>query len=115
MIAFMPQIYPDELFYSWICRYYIHSGSFSHKSVRNDFYCKKSDNISKEFIGNLNQHAKEVLSAMYPMEELILKHTMFPQYARFLSSDRKKEALYHLQCDYKDIHTLFPVLTRQRC
>ena len=51
MIGFMPQIYPDELFYSWICRYYIHSGSFSHKSVRNDFYCKKSDNISKEFIG----------------------------------------------------------------
>lgn len=112
MIAFMPQIYPDELFYSWICRYYIHSGSFSHKSVRNDFYCKKSDNISKEFIGNLNQHAKEVLSAMYPMEELILKHTMFPQYARFLSSDRKKEALYHLQYDYKDMHSLFPVLTR---
>lgn len=112
MISFMPQIYPDELFYSWVCRYYIHSGSFTHKSVRNDFFCKKSDNISKEFIGNLNSQAKEILSTMYSMEELILNHTMFPQYARFLSAERKKEALYHLQYDYRDIHSLFPVLLR---
>ena len=31
MIAYFPAIYPDELVYSWFCRYYVHSGCLSHK------------------------------------------------------------------------------------
>ena len=112
MIVYLPEIYPDELVYSWFCRYYIHSGCFSHKMALQDLYCKRSDNPSKEFIGNLNQQARETIVQMYPLDMLILNHTMFPLYARFTPLTQRKKALYRMGYDSCDIHHLFPVLPR---
>ena len=58
MIAYLPTIYPDELVYSWFCRYYVHSGCFTHKMALQELYCSRSDNPSKEFIGNLKPEAR---------------------------------------------------------
>ena len=112
MIVHMPTIYPDELVYSWFCRYYVHSGCFSHKMALQELYCKKSDYLSKEFIGNLNNGAMEQIDKIYSMERLVLDHTMYPQYARFIPLAEKKEALYRLGYDSCDVHYLFPVLPR---
>lgn len=112
MIAYMPTIYPDELVYSWFCRYYVHSGCFSHKTALQELYCKKSDYLSKEFIGNLNNEAREQINKIYSLDRLVLDHTMYPQYARFIPLAEKKEALYRLGHDSCDVHYLFPVLPR---
>ena len=112
MIAYMPTIYPDELVYSWFCRYYVHSGCFSHKMALRELYCKKSDYLSKEFIGNLNNEALEQIGEIYSLDKLVLDHTMYPQYARFVPLTEKKEALYRLGHDSCDVHYLFPVLPR---
>ena len=112
MIVYFPTIYPDELVYSWFCRYYVHSGCFSHKTAMQELYCKRSDNPSKEFIGHLNPQAKVLISKMYSLEELVLNHTMYPQYARFIPLAQKKSALYHLEHDPCDVHRLFSVLPR---
>ena len=112
MIAYMPIIYPDELVYSWFCRYYIHSGCFSHKEALQELYCKKSDYLNKEFIGNLNHGAMEKINEIYPMNELVLNHTMYPQYARFIPLEQKKDALYRLVHEPCDVHHLFCVLPR---
>ena len=112
MIAYMPTIYPDELVYSWFCRYYVHSGCFSHKTALQELYCKKSDYVSKEFIGNLNNEAMEQIGEIYSLNKLVLDYTMYPQYARFVSLAKKKDALYRLGHDSCDVHYLFPVLPR---
>ena len=112
MIVYLPSIYPDELVYSWFCRYYVHSGCFSHKEALQELYCKKSDYLNKEFIGNLNHRAMEKINEIYPMDELVLNHTMYPQYARFIPLEQKKEALYHLGYEPCDVHHLFCVLPR---
>lgn len=112
MIVYMPTIYPDELVYSWFGRYYVHSGCFSHKMALQELYCKKSDYLSKEFIGNLNNEAREEISKIYSLDKLVLDHTMYPQYARFIPLTEKKEALHHLGHDSCDVHYLFPVLPR---
>lgn len=112
MIVYMPTIYPDELVYSWFCRYYVHSGCFSHKMALQELYCKKSDYLSKEFIGNLNKAAMEQIDKIYSLDKLVLDHTMYPQYARFIPLTEKKEALHHLGHDSCDVHYLFPVLPR---
>ena len=112
MIAYMPTIYPDELVYSWFCRYYVHSGCFSHKMALQELYCKKSDYLNKEFIGNLNHGAIEQIEKIYPMDELVLNHTMYPQYARFIPLEQKKDALYRLGYEPCDVHHLFCVLPR---
>ncbi len=112
MIAYMPTIYPDELVYSWFCRYYVHSGCFSHKTALQELYCKKSDYLSKEFIGKLNNEAIEQIDEIYSLDKLVLDHTMYPQYGRFIPLAEKKEALYRLGHNSCDVHYLFPVLPR---
>lgn len=112
MIAYLPTIYPDELVYSWFCRYYVHSGCFTHKMVLQELYCNRSDNPSKEFIGNLKPEARAEIAKMYPLDMLTLNHTLFPQYARFIPLEQRKNALYHIGYDSCDIHHLFCVLPR---
>lgn len=112
MITYLPTIYPDELVYSWFCRYYVHSGYFSHKMALQQLYCKKSDNLNKEFVGNLNTEAMQQIVKIYSFESLILDHTMYSQYARFIPPDQKKSTLYRLAHDSCDIHHLFYVLPR---
>lgn len=112
MIAYLPEIYPDELVYSWFCRYAVHSGYITNKQVLRDLYCKKSDTPMKEFIGNLNPEARPCIDKMYPIEELVLNHTMYPQYARFIPLEQKKKALYKLCYENCDVHHLFSVLPR---
>lgn len=112
MIAYFPAIYPDELVYSWFCRYYVHSGCLSHKMALQELYCKRSDNPSKEFIGNLKPDVRELIGKMYPLDELVLNHTMYPQYARFVPLEQKKTALFRLCHDSCDVHHLFAVLPR---
>ncbi len=91
MIGFFPEIYPDELVYSWFARYYAASGYSAYIDAIRDLY----ENMVKpdiEFINRLNAQAREVITAMVPMDELILKHTMFPYYARFLPAERRRRA-----------------------
>ncbi len=112
MIAYLPDIYPDELAYSWFCRYYVHSGSLNHKQALNDLFCKRSDSLNKEFIGNLNPEARERIEKVMTLRELILNHTMFPQYARF--SPNKKETIEKLINNGTiDVHNLLTVLPRE--
>ena len=112
MISFLPEIYPDELIYSWFCRYYIHAGCFTHKMALDDILYNRHNNPSKEFAGHLSIEAEKKIQSLYSLEKLILDHTMLPQYARFLPSERKKNALHHLAHEFCDIHQLFPVLPR---
>ena len=112
MIAYLPTIYPDELVYSWFCRYYVHEGCITHKMALQELYCNRSDNPSKEFIGNLKMKARNEIAKTYSMDMLILNHTMFPQYARFIGLEKKKSALNHLRYDSCDVHHLFCVLPR---
>lgn len=112
MITYLPPVYPDELAYSWFCRYYIHSGSLTHKMALNDLFCKRSDSLNKEFIGNLNPEALERIEKVMPMQDFIVNHTMFPQYARF--SPNKKEAIEKLiNNGAVDVHNVFTVLPRE--
>lgn len=112
MIVHLPEIYPDELVYSWFCRYYIHSGYLTHKKAMMDLFCKKSDNISKEFIGNLNCDAKNAIKKMSPPDALIMDHTMFPLYARFLPPDMKRRAIQSIWDCACNVHHLFYVPPR---
>ena len=38
MIAFLPELYSDELVYSWLSRYYVKSGCLSFAYVVEDLY-----------------------------------------------------------------------------
>ena len=112
MIAYLPDIYPDELAYSWFCRYYVHSGSFTHKMALNDLFSKRSDSLNKEFVGNLNSEARERIEKVMTLRKLMLNHTMFPQYTRF-SMGKEKILNTLINNGAVDVHNLFTVLPRE--
>ena len=114
MISYLPELYPDELVYSWFCRLYIHGGYLTHKAALTDLFEKRSCNPSKEFIGYLNAEAKKTISNVIPINKLVTDHTMFPQYARFLPSDEKLAALRLLGEGSTDPHRLFTILVRNQ-
>lgn len=97
MIGFLPEIYPDELVYSWFCRIFIHSGYPTSKAFLGELLFNRHCNPSKEFIGHLNPEMEQEIIKIYPMKELVLEHTMFPQYARFIGPENKKMPCTGLQ------------------
>lgn len=112
MIGFLPSIYPDELVYSWFCRIFVHSGLPTSKAFLEELLFNRHCNPSKEFIGHLKAEMEQEIKKIYPMEELVLGHTMFPQYARFIEPESKKNALHRLMNDFCDAHHLFSILPR---
>lgn len=72
----------------------------------------RCNNPSKEFIGHLNPGTAKLIQRLFVMDDLITKHTMYPQYARFIPLQQKKNALYHIGYDFCDAHHLFAILPR---
>lgn len=110
MIGFMPSIYtkPNELVYSWFARYYAHSGHPAYVFAIGDLLEKKNIRPDVEFINQLNPAAREIITKMISMEDLILNHTLFPYY-RFVENSRLCNALQSMIELGGDVHRLLPV------
>ena len=107
MIAYLPNIYPDELVYSWCCRYYAHSGLPSYSMALEDLIGDKSYRISYEFSGCFSSETKAVIDKMIKTEDLIEQHTMFPYYGRFTPYARQTAA-YDALINGKRLNKLLP-------
>ena len=105
-LSYMPEIYPDELMYSWYARYYVHSGYPNYNAALEDLMVTNTTRVDMEFCGKLNKGAKQLFSSMYGMEYLIRNHTMYPQYARFEPEEKQKEAMRALISGDRDIRTI---------
>ena len=111
MKMYLPEIYPDELVYSWLSRYFVYSGCTNNRMLLSQLLYSKSNNPSIEFIGHLNEAAEQHITQAYSMDDLILNHTMFPQYARFMPANKRDVALAELK-RYCDPHKVFTILPR---
>lgn len=107
MIGFMSQIYPDELVYSMLARYYVHSGYSAYIDAADDLFGNKRTRPVPEFINAMSVEAKRMILKNHTMEYLIENHTMFPVYGRFLARERKNTAFQSLlNCDGKYMNML---------
>lgn len=111
MKMYLPEIYPDELVYSWFSRYFVYAGCASHKMLILQLLYSAKNNPSIEFIGHLNETAEKQITEMYSLDDLILQHTMFPQYAKFMTAKKRKMALAELK-KYSDPHKVLTILPR---
>jgi len=119
MIGFLPEIYTDELLYSWFARYYVRSGYSSYINAAEDLFERKTARPDVEFINVLNEDAKGIICSKYKIEKLILEHTMFPAYGRFVNHKRRYDAFDKAINMKGDIHNLLaiPILNngKERC
>lgn len=109
MIAFLPSLYPNELFYSLIARYHVRTGRRDAGYDIDSFYSDRY-NVPPdfEFLGKLQDDILPFLlnhlsfadpaeAAAYAKSEnrlwyLVTHHTLFPYYSRFMPLDRRREA-----------------------
>ena len=92
MIAYLPDIYDDELVYSWTSRFFAHSGYPCYSMALEDLFNDKNYRLNYEFSGCFSKDATAVIDKMGGIATLITKHTMYPYYARFAPSERCKAA-----------------------
>ena len=92
MIAFLPELYSDELVYSWLSRYYVKSGCLSFAYVVEDLYVHQYTRPDIEFLNEMKLDVMELIDRYCNIEQLVQRHTMFSSYGRFLPLERKQEA-----------------------
>ena len=93
MIKFLPEIYPDEAFYSYLSRCFVRSGYIWNRGIANEIFDKPTCSIDKYFLNVFTPEFKKLLDEKLGLKELILNHTIFKYYARFLPLDKRKLAL----------------------
>ena len=114
MIGFMPEIYPDELLYSRFTRYYERSGYMAYIFAAEDLFQNKNERPDVEFINRLTQDAQSVIHKKMSADEVIMNHTMFPYYGRFLSRERRTEAYFALLNTDGNYRNLLPIPKAKR-
>ena len=92
MISFFPDMYPDELIYSTLSRYYVKSGYTAYIFVAEELYEKRTVKTDIEFVNTLTRDAFNAITRTASWENIIKGHTMFPYYARFLNKERRNNA-----------------------
>lgn len=110
MIGFMPEIYPDELLYSQLARYYYRSGYMAYIFAAEDLYMNKRVRPDIEFVNALTKDAYSAVTRNMPIYEIVERHTMFSYYGRFLSKERRNRAfsaLVNMDGNYHN-HLLIP-------
>lgn len=106
MIAYFPEIYPDELLYSQLARYYVQSGYTAYRHAAEDLYINKTVRPNVEFLNKFSDDALLKITQLIPIETIVEKHTMFPYYGRFLPIERRNNAfqsLVTMQGNYRNL------------
>lgn len=109
MIACYPKFYDDELVYSFLARYFERTGYINYVSAAKDLFDKNTVRPDIEFVNKYTEDAIKMLTKHITFDEVILNHTMFPYYCRFIDSERKKKAFNSLVNMNVDFHKYIPV------
>ena len=94
MIAFFPEIYPDELLYSQLARYHSRSGYARYVFTVADIYNnEKLVHPNVDFVNRYTPDAMQWITKYEPWEVIAEQHTMYPAYIRFLPKLRRIDAV----------------------
>ena len=113
MISYFPTAYPDELLYSQLARYYAKSGYMAYTYVAEELYVSKIVRPDMEFVNVFTPDALRMITRDSPMEDVVMQHTMFPYYGRFLPLERRQRAFQALVSMQGNYHNLLPIPTRK--
>ena len=76
MISFFPDIYPDELLYSQLARYYTKSGYTAYIFAAEDLYEKRTVKPDIEFLNPLTKITFDIITQNISWERVIKNHTI---------------------------------------
>lgn len=103
------EIYPEESVFSWLARSFVRSGYSRKSEFIEEVYGGKRTYPSLLFLGVLDKRFIEWIRPVATYEELLINHTLFKHYVRFVDPIRKK-ALYEMALSNEvSVEALLPV------
>lgn len=97
MLSYFPNLYPDELLYSWFARYHDHSGNTSSKQTMKELFGNMSSVAVVDFPNNLEAFYKNISHFNPPnINDLVNNHTMYNYYTAFQSDVMKTRAFNYI-------------------
>lgn len=113
MISYFPSIHPDELLYSQLARYYAKSGYLAYTFAAEDLFQNKTVRPDIEFLNAYTPEAVRMITRTMPMTDIVMYHTMFPYYGRFIPPERRRQAFDSLVNMGTEYHNLLSIPKRK--
>lgn len=92
MLTYFPSPYPDEWWYSVLCRYHVRSGHPKHATTISELYNGRPMVHGRLVPGG---DCTAVLSNLPPgvlsIDDVLANHTLLPYYTRFFQADKKRQ------------------------
>ena len=92
MLKKIIKIYPEESFYSYIARLYAHSGFLWNTGIAKEILSRPDEYVNHNFVNVLNNDFRKQLETYISFEEILMNHTLFKYYVRFLPRDKRIKA-----------------------
>lgn len=91
MLHYFPTPYPDELWYSVLCRYHVRTGNSGSAATFRELFGNRDNAIFSSFMPNglMKRIADQLPEGVLDVENLALNHTLFPYRIRFRSIEEK--------------------------
>ena len=97
MLAYIPEIYPDELISSWITRWKCHIGLATHSQTLR-LIARKQSRVSTEFAVRFNDDVVNAVRQRYgDLSKFLWNHTMLPYYVFFTDSHLRSKAVERVE------------------
>lgn len=110
MLKFLPTIYPDESAYSYFCRLYVRSGYSNRTAFMREVFRSEGTLTEYDFIFPLRDEFRVELDKHTPFEDLLLRHSLFPYYGRFLSKERRIAAYKYAISNKPNLYKMLPIV-----
>ena len=108
MIGYFPEPYPDELVYSLLARYCAKSGYLGYVCAAKEIFQNTWNLPNIEFLNEYKPEVYQRLEKNTGMRHIVMEHTMFPVYGRFLPQERRRAAYNALLLGKGNYHNLLP-------
>lgn len=107
MLGYFPTPYEDELLYSMIARYGIHTGQLEQKKIISSVFGSKSVAAVPDLPSHLDAFTERVSRVWrIAVDDIIQKHTLAPLYLPFLDPDQADLVIASMHSSYGgNIHT----------
>lgn len=95
MLQYFPTPYPDELWYSVLCRYHVRTGNPTSAATFRELFGGKDHAAVGSFLPNgfIYEIANQLPEGILDIEEIALNHTLFPYVFRFQPLEMKQNLL----------------------
>ena len=97
MLTYFPTPYPDEWWYSVLCRYHVRSGRKNTATTLRELYGERPLIHGRLFPGvDCFAITKQLPESVISLKKVLLDHTLMPYYLRFYSPTKKQSVFRSL-------------------